>query len=272
TIPGLNKIEIQPGKGIKIGALVTVTEVAEHPTINEKYKALAEAALEVASPQLRNQGTIGGNICQRPRCWYFREEFDCLRKGGDLCYAVDAESKYHCIIGGAPCFIVHPSDTAVALVALDASVEIFSQNNTRTIPIREFFVLPDENVLRENILKPGEFITAVHVPELSEDTVSSYLKFRDRAVWEFAIVSVAAVINKSGSKIQNGAIAFGGVAPKPWFEDNVSAKLAGANLSADNIKKLTTQILTKAEPLAQNEYKLPLARNLTEKILLKLVA
>ena len=188
-----------------------------------------------------------------------------------MCYAVDAENKYHCIIGGAPCFIVHPSDTAVALVALNASVEIFSQKNTRTVSIREFFVLPDENVLRENILKPGEFITSVHIPEYQENTISGYLKVKERAVWDFAIVSVAAVLNKSGSLIQNGAIAFGGVAPKPWFEQNVSAKLSGTNPTADNIKTLTSQVLLEAEPLAQNEYKLPLARNLAKRLLSKLV-
>lgn len=270
SIPGLNTIEYDQEKGLKIGALSTVTEIAEHPVINQRYKVLAEAAQQVASPQLRNQGTIGGNICQRPRCWYFREEFNCLRKGGEICYAVEDGNKYHCIIGGSPCFIVHPSDIAVALVALNASVEIYAHKKNRNVPIRKFFVLPDENVERENILKPGELITSIHVPELSEKTVSGYLKFKERAVWDFAIVSVAAVLKKSGAQIQNGAIAFGGVAPKPWFEQNVSTQLAGTELTGDNVSSLTSQILAEAEPLDQNRYKLPLIRNLTRRLLLEL--
>ncbi len=270
SIPGLKKIEYEQGKGLKISALTTVTEIAEHPIINQKYTVLAEAAQQVGSPQLRNQGTIGGNICQRPRCWYYREDFDCLRKGGDLCYAVDSENKYHCVIGGAPCFIVHPSDIAVALVALNASVEIYARNKTRKLPIRDFFVLPDENFERENILNPGEFITSIYVPNLSENTISGYLKFKERAVWDFAIVSVAAVLEKSGSQIQNGAIALGGVAPKPWFEQNISAQLPGIKLTDENVITFTSQILTEAEPLNQNEYKLPLVRNLTRQLLLKL--
>ena len=270
SLPGLNKIEYDHGKGLKIGALTTVTEIAEHPVINQKFTVLSEAAQQVASPQLRNQGTIGGNICQRPRCWYFREDFDCLRKGGDICYAIDGENKFHCVIGGAPCFIVHPSDIAVALVALNASVDIYTQKKTRTIPIRDFFVLSDENVERENILKPGEFITSIYVPNLPENTISGYSKFKERGVWDFAIVSVAAVLEKSGAQIQSGAIALGGVAPKPWFEHDVSTKLSGINLTGENAATLTSQILTEAEPLDQNEYKLPLVRNLTRQLLLKL--
>ena len=195
SIPGLNKINYSAGNGLSIGALTTIYEIAEHPVINEKYPVLAQAAKEVASPQLRNVGTIGGNICQRPRCWYFRGEFHCLRKGGDICYAVDGRNKFHCIIGGGPCFIVHPSDTAVALTALDARLVIFSGKKSRTISIRDFFVLPDINVERENILQPGEIITEIQIPDLTGESQSGYMKLNPDAgakeVEEFVSVNTS---------------------------------------------------------------------------------
>ncbi len=272
TIPDLNKIYYATGKGLTIGSLVTLTEIAEHPMIKEKYPVLAEAAKEVASPQLRNVGTIGGNICQRPRCWYFRGEFPCLRKGGDICYAVDGRNKFHCVIGGGPCFIVHPSDIAVALTALDAQLIIFSGKKSRMIPIRQFFVLPEANVERESILLPEEIITAIHLPELPENSRSGYLKLKERGAWDFAVVSVAAVIQKNGASVKSGTITLGGVAPIPWLEQEVSARLSGLNASEDDIMKISKQALNKAEPMAQNAYKVPLAQNMIKKLLLKLVA
>lgn len=272
AIPDLNQISYATGRGLTLGSLVTIAEIVHHPLINEKYSALAQAAKEVASPQLRNVGTIGGNICQRPRCWYFRGEFDCLRKGGDICFAVDGRNKFHCVIGGAPCFIVHPSDTAVALVALDAKITIFSGKKSRTIPMREFFVLPDSNVERENILLPGEIVTAIHIPDLPDTTRSGYLKLKERGAWDFALVSVAAVIHKNGTSLKSGTIALGGVAPIPWLEQELSAQLAGLTADDDAIARLSKNALQKAEPLAQNAYKVPLAQNMIKKLLLKLVA
>jgi xanthine dehydrogenase YagS FAD-binding subunit len=269
SIANLNNISYVSEKGLTIGALVTINEIAEHPLINEKYSALAQAAKEVASPQLRNVGTIGGNICQRPRCWYFRGDFHCLRKGGDICYAVDGRNKFHCVVGGGPCFIVYPSDTAVALTALDAKVVIFSDKKSRSIPIKNFFILPEVNVERENILKPGEIVTEVQIPDLPANTESSYLKLKERRAWDFAIVSVAAAIQKNGASFTSGSIVLGGVAPVPWFEKEVSAQLAGLNISAKNIEQLSNKALKGAEPLADNAYKVPLAQNMIKKILLK---
>jgi xanthine dehydrogenase YagS FAD-binding subunit len=269
SIANLNNISYVPEKGLTIGALVTINEIAGHPLINEKYSVLAQAAKEVASPQLRNVGTIGGNICQRPRCWYFRGDFHCLRKGGDICYAVDGRNKFHCVVGGGPCFIVYPSDTAVALTALDAKVVIFSDKKSRSIPIKNFFILPEVNVERENVLKPGEIVTEVQIPDLPANTESSYLKLKERRAWDFAIVSVAAVVQKNGASFTSGSIALGGVAPVPWFEKEVSAQLAGLNISAENIEQLSNKALKGAEPLADNAYKVPLAQNMIKKILLK---
>jgi xanthine dehydrogenase YagS FAD-binding subunit len=270
SIAELNKINYLPAKGLTIGALATITEIAEHPLINEKYSVLAQAAKEVASPQLRNLGTIGGNICQRPRCWYYRGEFHCLRKGGGMCYAVDGRNKFHCVIGGGPCFIVHPSDTAVALIALDAKVVIFSGKKSRSIPIGDFFVLPEVNVERENVLKPGEFVTEIQIPDLPTNTSSGYLKLKERRDWDFAVVSVAAAVQKNGASFTSGTVALGGVAPIPWLEKEVSSKLAGLKIDAKNIEQLSTKALNDAEPLENNAYKVPLAQNMIKKLLLKI--
>lgn len=272
NVPNLNRVEYTPGKGLRIGALVTISEIARHPMIAEKYAVLHEAANEVASPQLRNVGTIGGNLCQRPRCWYFRGDFHCLRKGGDLCYAIDAENKYHCVIGGGPCFIVHPSDMAVALLALNARVSVFSKNNSRDIALRDFFVLPEDDVMHENVLQPGEIITEIHVPDVTPETRSGYLKFKERAVWDFAIISVAAVIKKSGNRIQSGRIAFGGVAPTPWQEREVNRSLQGLTTNDASLKDIAQRALKDAAPMSKNEYKIPLARNLTKRLLSRLAA
>ncbi len=272
AIPGLNQIVYQPGKGLSVGALVTVAEIAEHPIIREKYAVLAEAAHEVASPQLRNVGTIGGNLCQRPRCWYFRGEFHCLRKGGDLCYAVDGRNKFHCVIGGGPCFIVHPSDTAVALTALSAQVVIFAGKKSRTLPIQNFFVLPEQNVRRENMLQPGEILTHILVPDLPPNTRSGYLKVKERGAWDFALVSLAAVVQQLDTSVQSGTLVLGGVAPIPWIEKTVSAQLAGLKLTSDNVEALSRRVLADAEPLEQNAYKIPLAQNITKKLLLRITA
>jgi xanthine dehydrogenase YagS FAD-binding subunit len=271
-IPGMTEITEIRGKGIKIGALVKVTDVAENPMIAERLPLLTQAAQQVASPQLRNMATMGGNLCQRPRCWYFRGEFHCLRKGGDMCYAVDGENKYHCIIGGSPCFIVHPSDTAVALLALDARVTISTGIKTETRELKDFFVLPEQNVRRENILKPGEILTEISVPLQPPGTRSAYLKVKERDAWDFAMVSVAAVIRTTGKTIASGKIAYGGVAPKPWTEQKVNDMLLNLTAGKENFSKIARAALADAYPLSDNQYKLFMARNLVRRILTNLTA
>jgi xanthine dehydrogenase YagS FAD-binding subunit len=271
ALPAMDKITYTPGKGLKIGALVTITELAEHELINKKYTVLGQAAKEVASPQLRNQGTIGGNICQRPRCWYFRGEFHCLRKGGDVCYAVEGENKYHCIIGGGPCFIVHPSDTAVALLALSASVTVFSGKKSRRIPLEEFFVLPEKVVTRENILKPGEIVTEILVPEVPAGTRSGYLKLKEREVWDFATVSAAAVLQVQQDTVKTARVTLGGAAPVPWLEKHVSSQLQGMTIKSNKLEQIVSGALKDAEPLEQNAYKIPMAQNLIKRLITNLL-
>ncbi len=265
-IPGLNTITYTKGKGLSIGALVTIAEVAAHPEITTIYPALAQAAQAVASPQLRNVGTIAGNLCQRPRCWYFRGEFDCIRKGGDTCFAVEGENKFHCVICGGPCFIVHPSDTAVALTAYQASVETVLGKKKRTHHLDNFFVLPDKNEKVENVLQPGEIITRIHVPE-PKPGAGRFIKYSEREVWDFATISGALVYEGSKEKFASGRLVLGGVAPVPWLEKEVSKHLSGFVPEKTANEKLAASALKGAEPMTQNSYKLPMVRNLILELL-----
>lgn len=272
TIEGLADIKYHKGQGLRLGSQVKITDIAENKTIQEKYPVLAQAANQVASPQLRNMGTLGGNLCQRPRCWYFRGEFNCLRKGGDLCYAVGAENKYHCIVGGGPCYIVHPSDMAVALLALNAQLIIASGGETQTIALNDFYILPKDNVQREHILEAGQVITEIIVPDLPTATRSVYLKFKERAAWDFAIVSVAAVLQFEGKKVKSGKLSFGGVAPRPWVDEALQKNLAGLEIKDDSLNQFIAKAFKDAEFLEKNEYKIILVRNLIKTLLEQLSA
>jgi xanthine dehydrogenase YagS FAD-binding subunit len=271
-IPNLNTIEYTEGRTLEIGALATLVDIAENKIINERFTILAEAAKQIASPQFRNIATLGGNLCQRPRCFYFRGDFHCLRKGGDVCYAVDSQNKYHCIVGGGPCYIVHPSDTAVALLALDAEISIHSNGKSRRVPIKDFFILPEKNYTRENILEPGELVEKVIIPDLPKSAKSKYIKFMERETWDFAMVSVGAVIKKNGSTIAGGRVAFGGVAPVPWQIENLNKKLSGLGISESNFSSISKDTFKDAVTLEHNAYKVPLARNLLKRVLVELTA
>ncbi|MGZ8485894.1 MAG: FAD binding domain-containing protein, partial [Candidatus Binatia bacterium] len=172
---------------LRLGALTPLSEIARHAAVTTRYPGLAQAAAAVASPQLRNQGTLGGNLCQRPRCWFYRGGYDCARKGGDVCYAMQGDNRYHAIFGGSTCFIVHPSDTAVALTALGAGVGIAGPKGARQVPIDTFFVGPDEDMRHENVLAAGELVTDVVVPALAAGTRSVFRKVRARGTWDFAL-------------------------------------------------------------------------------------
>jgi xanthine dehydrogenase YagS FAD-binding subunit len=269
-IKSLKGITARPGGGLRIGALTTLTEVAENKQVLDSYPVLAQAAAAAASPQLRNQGTIGGNICQRPRCWYFRGDFHCLRKGGDTCFAASGENEFHCIFGGAPCFIVHPSDTAPALVALDASVSISGPKGARTIPLASFFVLPADNVRQENVLAPGEVVTEILLGPPAPGTRSKYRKVRERGAFDFATASAAAVVTLAGGKVAAARIVLGGVAPKPWRSEEAEKALVGKALDAGAIAQAAAAAVKDASPLPQNEYKVPLVRGILEETLASL--
>jgi xanthine dehydrogenase YagS FAD-binding subunit len=267
-LEGLKGIAELPAGGLRIGALTTVAEIARSPIIQTKYSALSQAAAEVASPQLRNQGTIGGNLCQKPRCWYYRGEFNCLRKGGDRCYAVEGENQYHCIFGGEGCYIVHPSDIAPALVALNADVQIIGPKGKRTVAVENFHMPPSRDVTRETVLEPGEIVTDVILPAPKEGLRSSYRKVRARRSWDFALAGIALAIVFTRNQITDCRIALSGAAPVPWRSREAEAILTGNRLNPGIAQKAAQAALKAAEPLSQNEYKIPLFSSLIEQALL----
>jgi xanthine dehydrogenase YagS FAD-binding subunit len=249
--------------GYRIGALTTITTVAENSILKEYYTALAQAAEAVASPQLRNQGTIGGNLCQKPRCWYYRGDFHCLRKGGKKCFAVTGENQYHCILGGGPCFIVHPSDTAPALVAHDASVRIVGPKGTRTIAVDKLHVLPRIDARRETVLGPGEIVTEIILPP-PQGVRSSYRKVRDRATWDFALAGVALAVQMNGDVVSRARVVLSGAAPIPWRSKDAEQVIIRQKVDGTVASKAAEAALRNAQPLAQNGYKVPMFRALIE--------
>lgn len=264
-IAELRGVTAAPDGGLRIGALTTVADIAAHAAVKERFPGLSQAASLVASPQLRNQGTIGGNLCQRPRCWYFRGDYACTRKGGDTCYAMEGGNQYHAIFGGSACWIVHPSDTAPALVALDASVRLVGPKGARVLPIEKFFVLPDVDVTKENVLEPGEILTEVLVPAAAPGTKSSYRKVRARGSWDFAMAGLAlAIATRPDRKVAAARVVFSGVAPVPWRAPAVERAIVGQRLDARTIAKAAAEAVADARPLSENAYKVDLVRGLVE--------
>jgi xanthine dehydrogenase YagS FAD-binding subunit len=273
SIRGLDRIEGDGKSGLKIGALATLAQLEEHPSVRRSFPGLSEAAHSVATPQIRNLGTVGGNLCQRPRCWYYRlEEVVCLKKGGSECYAAKGENKYNAILGGGPSYIVHPSDLAPMLVALGASVSITGAEGKRVIPLDKFFTLPSEgSIRRENVLKNDEIITHIQVPASTLATHSTYLKFKERESLDFALASVAAVVELEANKmVRKARLVLGGVAPIPWRATKAESFLTGKTLSDGLLAEAGRLALEGAEPLEKNAYKIPLAQTLVRRALAKL--
>jgi xanthine dehydrogenase YagS FAD-binding subunit len=269
TVPNLNGISVS-GDGLHVGATSTLTDVIDHQDIQTTWPLLSTAAATIASPLIRNFGTLGGNINQRPRCWFFRgENFNCYKKGGDFCYSVTGDNRYHAIIGGELCYIVHPSDTATALLALNASANITGPNGDRTVPFDQYFHGPREDVLTENVLKPNEVMTEVVVPTPAAGSKMAWNKLKDRQVYDFAVVSAAAIFTVDGSgNWQDGRITLGGVAPVPYRAQVVEDALKGKNIQ-QTIKQAAAQIRTVARPMSLNAYKIDLAQGLIERTVLQ---
>ncbi len=270
NIRGLNKITLN-GRGLTIGALVTLTELEEHDGVRKSFPGLAEAAHSIATLQIRNLGTVGGNLCQRPRCWYFRlEEVNCLKKGGSECYAAKGENKYNAIIGGGPSYIVHPSDLAPMLLALGATVTVMGAAGKRAIPLDKFFTLPSEgNIRRENVLKNEEIITEINVPASPLAARSTYLKFKERESLDFALASAAVAVRLNARTVQDARIVLGGVAPVPWRVPAAEKFLIGKELKPDVLAEAGKLALADARPLEKNAYKVPLAQTLVRRALAK---
>lgn len=269
-IADLRYIRFSEKEGLRLGALATLAEIETHPIIRQRFTALAEAAHSVATPQIRNVGTIGGNLCQRPRCWYYRDEHTlCLKKGGPICFAYNGENKYHAILGGGPCYIVHPSDCAPALIALNASVNIVSPKGKRTVALDEFFVLPSRRMDHETIIEPDEIVTEITVPTPSPNTRSTYLKFKERDSHDFAVVGAAVALRMKGNICEDVRIVLSGVAPIPWRSLEGEAVLKGKKITPELAEQAGKASVSKAQPLSQNSYKIPLTQAIVKRAILK---
>ena len=269
-LAALRGIKAGADGGMRIGALATLAEVAVHPALRKDYPALALGAASAASPQLRSQGTIGGNLCQRPRCWYFRGDFKCARKGGDLCYAAHGENERHCIFGGEICFMVHPSDIAPALVALEATLRIAGPKGTRSVAADKFFVLPGKDVTRETVLEAGEILTEIILPPAATGGRGGYFKVRSRGAWDFALAGVASALLVEGGVVKRARLVLSGVAPVPWRVPAAEKELVGGKLDDVTIARVATAACSGAEPLSKNGYKVALLRGAVESALSKL--
>jgi xanthine dehydrogenase YagS FAD-binding subunit len=269
-IKALQGIRGTPEGGLRIGSLTTISDIARSSVIKTKYRALSMAAAEVASPQLRNQGTIGGNLCQKPRCWYYRGDFNCLRKGGDLCFAVEGENPYHCIFGGESCYIVHPSDTAPALVALEAQITIAGPNGKRTVAAENFHMPPSLDYTVETALELGEIVTEIILPPPKPGLRSAYRKVRARRSWDFALAGVATAFVFEGNQVADCRVVLSGAAPVPWRTREIETTIKGRRLDGDAVTKAADRGLENAEPMTHNGYKIPLFRGVIEQELLEI--
>lgn len=271
SIPDLAYIKGSNGD-IHIGAMTRVSELAQDPTIKTNFPVLHEAALSLATPQLRNVGTLGGNLCQRPRCWYYRDpQVVCRKKGGSRCYARRGRNRYHAILGGGICHIIHPSDLAPALISLDAEVTIASPKGDKTVPLESFYTLPRVDVRRENILEANEILTEVKIPKPKNGAKSTYIKLKERQTWDFALVSAAVSGVVSGKTFRDIKIVLGGVAPIPWRLEKAENALKGKSISDDLVKKVSKGALSDARPLEENAYKQELAAIVVSRAVLSLV-
>ncbi len=226
TIPGLDSVKEESG-WLRIGPLVTLAQIAEHPVIRKQYTALADAALNAATPQIRNAATVGGNLLQRPRCWYFRsDQFHCLRKGGDTCFAQEGENEFHAIFDNEVCAVVHPSAAACALTALRAKVKVQGKERKREIALDDLFVRPETDVTREHVLNSGELLTEILVPAPSDATRSAYTKVGQKESFDWPMAEVAVVLESRGGVVSKASIVLGAAAPVPWRATGAEKALA----------------------------------------------
>jgi len=254
--------------GLEIGALTTLTEVENNAQVRERYALLASAAGRVASPQIRNAGTLGGNLCQDTRCWYYRGGVDCYRAGGNMCYAdtPEGQNREHAIFGASRCVAVTPSDTANALVALDASMVIHGSGE-RVVPAAEFFIGPDVNIRRMTVIKPGEILTAVRIPATWAGAKFYFEKVAERAAWDFALLSISMALKHSGNSIQDVRFVCGAAACVPHRLTAVEKALVGGPANDETIEKVAPLATEGAAPLHYNQFKVPLLQNLVRRAL-----
>ena len=253
--------------GIEIGAMTTLTEIVQHPVIKEKYRLLAESAELVASPQIRHQGTIGGNVSQDARCWYYRAGWPCYRASGNICYADTPEgrNREHAILHADRCVAVNPSDSAPALIALDAKFVMRTPKGERVVDAEEYFIGPDIDITRLHILQPGDLLTAIRIPSAWAGAQFYFEKVRDRNVWDFALLNVASAMVVSGGQIERIRIAVNGAAARPLRLKSVESAVLGKPPNATTGEMAGKMAVQGAVPLQFNAYKIPLMRNLVKR-------
>lgn len=275
----------EPGGAIRIGPLTTLRELSQDATIRRALPSLAEAAGHAATPQIRALATVGGNLCQRPRCWYYRQQaYHCLKKGGGTCYAVEGENQFHALFGGGPCHIVHPSNLAPVLVAANAQFELTSPAGARVVPAREFFVLPSESLGAENVLEADELMTAIRIPMAPRK--SGYVELRHRQSFDWPLATCAVTLmpegpvgdgaqttaseaSPEGSDQGGWCVVMGAVAPVPWRSAPAEVVLAGhESITAELAERAADAALEGAEPMSQNAWRLRLARAAVRRALL----
>jgi len=275
AMPELGGIVEKPDGSVRIGSMVTLAQLAQHPLIRARYRALADAAGQSASPQIRQVATIGGNLLQRPRCWYFRSlHHHCVRKGGEACFAFTGENEYHAIFAQSGCAIVHPSTSATALVAFDAQVELVDAGKrSRVVALEEFFLSPAQDIERENDLKPGEIMTAVLLPPLGEGTRSAYMRQGEVASFDWPLADAAVVLRMQARGLcERAAIVLGAAAPVPYRAKQAELALVGKEITEDAARQAARSALVGATPLGRNAYKLPIFEALVRRVVLDAAA
>jgi xanthine dehydrogenase YagS FAD-binding subunit len=270
-VPGLDRVVEQKDESVRIGSMVTLANLARHPIVVRRYAALAEVAGNSASPQIRNVATLGGNLLQRPRCWYFRSaHHHCARKGGEVCFAFGGDNRYHAVFDHEGCAIVHPSTSATALVALGASIEIVEANGSRRLVLLEtFFSLPDADITRENDLKAGEILTAIVLPRLGPGAKSVHLKQGEKESFDWPIADVAVLLDRDATGIcTKASIVLGSAAPVPHRAKAAEVILIGKPIQEPVARVAAQAAVSGAAPLSRNAYKLPIFETLVRRAIL----
>ena len=255
--------------GLRIGAAMKMVDLAEHADVARLYPAIAAAAVEVGTPQIRNQATVGGNLNQRPRCWYYRnEEFVCFKKGGNTCFSITGENQFHAIFGGGPSFIVHPSSLAVPMVAYGATFRLVGPKGERLVPAADYFTLPVTNVRTENVLAPDELLTHVILPAPGRLRSGHYeVRYKTSHDWPIAFATVLLAMN--GSTVQSARVVMGAVAPIPWRSPAAERALAGKTISEESAAAAAEAALQGARPLSENAYKIQVAKTAVKRAILR---
>ena len=269
AVGGLDRV-VREGSAVRVGGLITLDTLSRDALLNEQFAALVEAAASVGTPQIRNTGTLAGNVCQRPWCWYYRNGFPCYKNGGDKCFARGGENQLHAIFGAGPSYIVHPSDTAPALVALDASFRIVGPAGERTVRAADFFVMPAGDPARENVLAEDEILAEVRLPTAPATRRSTYHKILDREAWTHALVSAAVVLDLDGDICRSARIVLGGVAPIPLDRPTSARILEGRRITPELAARAADAAVADARPLSKNGYKVTLTQALVRRTLLAL--